>query len=100
MDGLHPAVLRLIQETVSGALSHRRWVGICGALAGDADAVPVLIGLGVHELSVDIPLVPTVKARVRTLSLDACRATATLALGAVDAAEVRAIVRARHGDTE
>ena len=68
VDALHPAVLRLIERTVAGARAHKRWVGICGALAGDAHAIPVLLGLGVDELSADVPLVPAVKARVRTLS--------------------------------
>ena len=67
VDAMHPAVLRLIARTVEGALEHGRWVGVCGALAGDLDAVPVLIGLGVDELSVDVPIVPAVKARVRAV---------------------------------
>ncbi|MDF2771786.1 MAG: ptsI [Geminicoccaceae bacterium] len=99
VDALHPAVLRLIERTVHGAEAHGRWVGVCGALAGDVAAVPVLLGLGVTELSVDIPLVPAVKARVRTLSLEECRVTAREALEAEDGAEVRAIVERRH-DTE
>ena len=97
VDALHPSVLRLIDRTVAGAKAHGRWVGICGALAADAHAIPVLLGLGVHELSVDVPLVPSVKARVRTLSLEDCRATAQEALEAGDGAEVRAIVDRRHG---
>jgi phosphoenolpyruvate-protein kinase (PTS system EI component) len=57
--------------------------------------VPVLVGLGVDDLSVDIPIVPAVKARVRTLSMEDCRAIARKALEADDGAGVRAIV-ARH----
>jgi phosphoenolpyruvate-protein kinase (PTS system EI component) len=97
VDALHPAVLRLIERTVAGARLHGRWVGVCGALAGDLEAIPVLLGLGVDELSADVPLVPAVKARVRALSLDACRATAQEALDAPDGATVRAIVARRHG---
>ncbi len=96
VDALHPAVLRLIERTVAGARAHRRWVGVCGGLAGDPQAVPVLVGLGVDELSVSVPIVPAVKAQVRTLSLDECRTTAQLALDAADAAEVRALVARRH----
>jgi multiphosphoryl transfer protein len=59
--------------------------------------VPVLIGLGVDELSADVPIVPAVKARVRTLSLAECRETARLALEAEDGDEVRRIVGERHG---
>ncbi len=100
VDALHPAVLRLIERTVAGAHAHRRWVGVCGALGGDPQAVPVLVGLGVDELSVAVPIVPAVKARVRTLSLDECRATAQQALAAADGAEVRALVSQRHAQWE
>jgi phosphoenolpyruvate-protein kinase (PTS system EI component) len=96
LDALHPAVLQLIERTVAGAHAHQRWVGVCGALAGDLAAVPVLVGLGVDELSVDLPIVPAVKARVRGLSLEECRVTARSALVAGDGAEVRAIVAERH----
>jgi phosphoenolpyruvate-protein phosphotransferase len=96
VDALHPSVLRLIERTVAGARTHGRWVGVCGALAGDLHAVPILVGLGVDELSADIPLVPAVKARVRTLSLAEAQATARLALEAGDGAQVRAIVTQRH----
>jgi phosphoenolpyruvate-protein kinase (PTS system EI component) len=96
VDALHPAVLRLIERTVDGAHRHKRWVGVCGALAGDPAAVPILLGLGVDELSVDVPILPAVKARVRSLSLEECRATAQRALEAEDAGEVRSIVAERH----
>jgi multiphosphoryl transfer protein len=96
VDALHPAVLRLIERTVDGAHKHKRWVGVCGALAGDPAAVPVLLGLGVDELSVDVPIIPAVKARIRTLALKECQTTAQRALDAADAAEVRAMVSERH----
>jgi phosphocarrier protein FPr len=96
VDALHPSVLRLVERAVAGAHAHRRWVGVCGGLAGDPQAVPVLVGLGVDELSVSVPIVPAVKAQVRTLSLDECRTTAQLALDAADGAEVRALVARRH----
>ena len=92
VDALHPSVLKLIRETVVGAHTHGRWVGVCGALASDLTAVPVLVGLGVDELSADVSLVPAVKARVRALSLAQCRRVAEEALAAPDGAAVRAIV--------
>ncbi len=92
VDALHPAVLRLIERTVTAAHSHGRWVGVCGALAGDPLAVPILVGLGVDELSVSVPIIPAVKANVRALSLEECRALAEQALLAGDGAEVRALV--------
>ena len=94
VDGLDPAVLRLIERTVAGARARGRWVGVCGALAGDPQAIPVLVGLGVDELSVAVPAIPAVKAQIRTLSLGECRAKARLALEAPDAATVRALVPA------
>jgi phosphoenolpyruvate-protein phosphotransferase len=96
VDALHPSVLRLIDRAVAGAHAHRRWVGVCGAAAGDPQAVPVLVGLGVDELSAAVPLVPAVKAQVRALSLEECRDTARLSLDAADGAEVRALVARRH----
>lgn len=46
IDALHPALLRLIAQTCAGAARHGRWVGVCGALASDPLATPVLVGLG------------------------------------------------------
>lgn len=97
VDALHPSVLRLIDRAAQGAHAHGRWIGVCGALAGDLAAVPVLLGLGVDELSVDLPLVPAVKARVRALAIATCRETARLALDREDGAAVRALVAERHG---
>ena len=68
-DSFHTAVLRLIAATVKAAHAHGKWVGVCGALASEALAAPVLIGLGVDELSVSVPLIPTIKATVRELDL-------------------------------
>lgn len=96
VDALHPSVLRLIERTVAAAHAHGRWVGVCGAAAGDPQAVPVLVGLGVDELSASVPLIPAVKAQVRALSLEECRVTARLAVDAVDGAEVRGLVARRH----
>ena len=91
-DSFDPSVLRLIAETTSAARSSDCWVGVCGAMAGDPLAVPILIGLGVTELSVAIPAVPTIKDRVRSLDTDTCRRLAERSLAAADADEVREIV--------
>lgn len=92
LDGLHPAVLRLIDETVRGGAVHKRWTGVCGGLAADPEAVPLLIGMGVTELSVPGAAVAETKALVRTLDLSKCRAAAAQALTAPDAAAVRSLV--------
>ena len=91
-DHFHPAVLRLIAETCKAAEAHGRWVGVCGAMAGDPLAVPVLIGLGVKELSVAIPSVPAIKERVRSVSLEECRSLAARCLQAADPAEARELL--------
>jgi phosphoenolpyruvate-protein phosphotransferase len=94
VDGLHPAVLRLVAQTVQGAQAHGKWVGVCGALASDLEAVPILIGLGVTELSVGPPLVPDVKALVRRLDYATCRREAHAALDLPSATAVRERARA------
>jgi phosphocarrier protein FPr/phosphocarrier protein len=92
IDGMHPAVLRLIEATTRGAARQGRPVAVCGGLASDVQAVPVLIGLGVTELSVVPKLIPQSKALIRGLTLDACRALATRALAQTSVAAVRALV--------
>lgn len=91
-DGLHPAVLRLIGMTVEAAHAHGKWVGVCGELAADALAVPMLVGLGVDELSVSARSIALVKARVRELDFAACQQLAQQALRLPGAHEVRAFV--------
>jgi len=92
VDALNPAVLRLIAQTIEGAHAHQRLVGVCGGVAGDSHAVPILVGLGIDELSVSLPAIPTVKAQIRRLSLAACRDLAQRALTCATAEEVRALV--------
>ncbi len=90
-DALHPAVLRLIRRTTEGGREHDRWTGVCGGLASEALAAPILIGLGVTELSVAPAAVPAIKARVRQLRLDDCRALAERACASASPSEVRAM---------
>jgi phosphoenolpyruvate-protein kinase (PTS system EI component) len=92
VDALNPAVLRLIASTVQAAHRHGKWVGICGGVAGDPQAVPLLIGLGVDELSVSIPTIPSVKAQIRGLSRLECEQLALKALEQDTAAAVRSLV--------
>jgi phosphocarrier protein FPr len=95
VDALDPAVLLMVQKTVEGAHLHGRSVGVCGGAAGDLQAVLLLIGLGVSELSVSASAVPAVKAAVRRADYAACRELALKALKASSSAEVRALV-AKH----
>ena len=90
IDGLHPAVLRLIGQTCDGAAGQPCPVGVCGGLAADPLAVPILLGLGVTELSVPPARIAATKALVARLSLPDCRAHAVAVLGLPAATAVRA----------
>ena len=92
IDPLHPSVLRLIALAVEGARVHGRWTGVCGTLASLPLAAPVLIGLGVTELSVTAAVIPALKARIRTLTLKHCTDVARAALAADSGEAVRRLL--------
>ena len=93
VDALHPALLRLIAQTCAGAAQHKRWVGVCGALASDPLATPVLIGLGVSELSVSPVQIGEIKDRVRHLDAGECR---RISLGLLKLSSASAVRHACH----
>jgi multiphosphoryl transfer protein len=95
-DPLDPGVLQLVDRVCQAALG-RVEVAVCGESAGDDAAIPILVGLGVRELSVGPHDVPRVKARVRELDLDLCQVTAKQALTLDSAAEVRELVVTKLG---
>jgi phosphoenolpyruvate-protein phosphotransferase (PTS system enzyme I) len=76
----HPAVIRLIGKTVEAGSAHGIWTGVCGEMAGDIRLTPLLIGLGVEELSVSPKIVPKVGQVIRSLDFARCKATAAEAL--------------------
>lgn len=88
-DGLHPAVLRMIDHTVRAADKAGKWVGVCGGIAADPAGVVILVGLGVKELSVSIPSIAAVKAQIRGLTQQQAKERARRALSCSDAAAVR-----------
>lgn len=88
-DGLHPSILQLIDQTVKAAHKHGKWVGICGELAADPKAVPILMGLGVDELSMSPSSIPLVKAQIRTLNYSQAQVLAKRALECDSATAVR-----------
>jgi phosphoenolpyruvate-protein phosphotransferase len=94
-DAIHPSVLRLIRLVSEAAHAAGRWVGVCGELGGDPEAVPVLLGLGVDELSVAPPFIPEVKAIVRAWSSQEAAELASEALALDTAPAVRQKVRDR-----
>ena len=90
-DGLHPAVLRMVNRTVQAATAAGKWVGVCGGIAGDPKGAAILTGLGVAELSVAIPSIAAIKAQLRRLSFEKTKSLARQALACQTAAEVRAL---------
>ncbi|MGL5839180.1 MAG: phosphoenolpyruvate--protein phosphotransferase, partial [Sphingorhabdus sp.] len=91
-DGAHPAVLRLIKEAARAAHANGKWIGICGGLASDPALAPLLVGIGMQELSATASAIPAVKARLRSMTLADCRTLAEKALACGTASEVRALV--------
>ncbi len=92
VDACHPAVLRAIDMAARGASRHGRWLGICGGLASDHRAAPLLVGLGCQELSAVPGAIARIKQRLRGWTLDDCRALAQRALAQDSAAAVRALI--------
>ena len=76
----HPSVVRLIKNTVDAGMAHGIWTGVCGEMAGDIRLTPLLIGLGVEELSVSPKILPKIGQVIRSLSYEQCQATAEEAL--------------------
>ena len=76
----HPGILRLIKATVDAGQAHGIWTGICGEMAGDLAAVPLLLGLGVSELSVTPSMVPRVKMLICSIEMSEARKLAEFAL--------------------
>ena len=93
-DALHPAVLALIERTARAAEDRGRWAGVCGEVAGDPTAAPLLLGLGVRELSMSAPAIPHVKRAAREVDLADARELAATALRLSSAEEVRELLRA------
>jgi len=89
----HPAIIRLIKMTVEAAHQHGIWVGVCGEIAGDPVLAPLLIGLGVDELSAAPPVVAQVKYIVRRLRLTEAQALAEFALHCESPVEIHARCR-------
>jgi multiphosphoryl transfer protein len=88
-DALHPAVLKLIAAAAGAGIAAGKMVAVCGGVAADRSAVPLLLGLGVRELSVVPAAVPAIKRQVRALRISDCRELALSCLDLASAAEVR-----------
>ncbi len=90
----HPSVLRTIQQTIQAAHQAGIWVGLCGELASEPLAVPILLGLGVDEVSLNAPGIPRLKQAIAQLTLPQTQAIVQAALQADSAVEVRELVTA------
>jgi phosphocarrier protein FPr len=95
---LQPAVLRLLAGVVAAARARGRHVAVCGEAAADPEMIPLLVGLGIEELSVAPSSVAAVTAQVADLRADACEQMATAALAATTVAQVRSLVGAPSRD--
>jgi phosphoenolpyruvate-protein phosphotransferase len=93
-DAFHPAVLELIRWVVDAAHAHGKWVGICGELGGEPLAVPILLGMGIDELSMSSPAIPRCKQLIRGLGFEAARRLASDVLLLESPSKVREAVSA------
>src|SRR5438874_488280 len=98
----HPAVLRLLKMIADAAHANDIWVGVCGEMAGDIALIPLLLGLGMDELSAGATLVPRVKRAVQSLAISECRALVEEALKLQTPSEILArcleLADKRYGD--
>ena len=79
-DGLHPGVLKMIHQTIEAAHEAGIWVGLCGELACDPQAIPILVGLGIDEISLNPHAIPKIKQAIAQLSFAEAEAIAQAAL--------------------
>jgi phosphotransferase system enzyme I (PtsI) len=89
-DPSHPAILRLIQMTVAAGVRNNIWTGVCGEIASEIAMVPLLLGLGVEELSVSPPFVPRVKYLIRRTKFSEAKELAEASLKLNSGAEILA----------
>ena len=98
VDALHPAVLRMVRQTAAAAHEAGIWVGMCGELAGNALAAPLLLGLGLDELSMAAPSIPAVKTAVRQTTMAQAEELAKVAVGLESGTAVAEFLQKEIGD--
>ena len=98
----HPAVLRLLKMIADAAHTNDIWVGVCGEMARDVATIPILVGLGMDELSVGATSVPRVKMAVRSLAMPECQQLVNEVLRLQTSSEILArcleLATKRYGD--
>ena len=90
-------MLRQIDSVLRAAHLHGRWVGLCGELGADSDAIPILLGLGLDEFSMAPASIPAAKQTILRQSMPVARRLAQKALQLIDAESVRRLVRESMG---
>lgn len=93
-DGFQPAVLELIRRTAEAARAAGKWAGVCGEMGGDPRAIPLLVGLGITELSMAAPAIPRAKQIIRALDVSQAREKALRLLALETPDEIRAALAA------
>jgi fructose-specific PTS system IIA-like component len=93
-DRLQPAFLRLLKKIVDDVHTGGKWVGLCGEMGAQPACLPLLVGLGLQEISVVPPMVAAVKSELATWTLPACRELLHRALGCASARSVHQLVEA------
>ena len=94
-SGFQPAVLRLVRDVIVAAHAQDKWVGLCGELAGEPLAIPILLGLGLDEFSMNPPVIPMAKQIIRALTLNEARKIAQAALELDSPDAIQTLVRER-----
>ena len=92
-SGFQPAVFRLIKNVIDAAHAKGKWVGLCGEMAGELLAIPILLGLGLDEFSMNPPAIPFAKRLIRTISLEHARQVAEVAINLQGDREIREYVQ-------
>jgi phosphotransferase system enzyme I (PtsI) len=95
ISAFQPAVLRLVSNVIKAAHKRGKWVGLCGELAGEPLAIPILLGLGLDEFSMNPPAIPIAKQLIRAITREEAQALAQEVLKLEDHEAVQALVRER-----
>jgi phosphotransferase system enzyme I (PtsI) len=92
-SGFQPAVFRLIKNVIDAAHAKGKWVGLCGEMAGELLAIPILLGLGLDEFSMNPPAIPFAKRLIRSISMADARKVAQTVLNLIGDQEIREYVQ-------
>jgi len=91
-SGFQPAVFRLIKQVIDAAHANGKWVGLCGELAGEVLAIPILLGLGLDEFSMNPPAIPYAKYLIRSISMEKAQWIANQVLDLGSDQEIRSFI--------